>query len=91
MTGENEITIKYNERVENGEGVYSVEGNEITESKLLDDYRTVVISTSNKLQGEAKLNINGERDALQNPLTTSLTIPVYNNGKKLFQYKVEKN
>ena len=41
----------------------------------------MVISTSNKLQGEAKLNINGERDALQNPLTTSLTIPVYNNGK----------
>ena len=81
VTGENEITIKYNERVENGEGVYSVEGNEITETKLLDDYRTVVISTSNKLQGEAKLNINGERDALQNPLTTSLTIPVYNNGK----------
>ncbi|RUR32208.1 sialidase, partial [Clostridium perfringens] len=78
VTGENEITIKYNERVENGEGVYSVEGNEIIESKLLDDYRTVVISTSNKLQGEAKLNINGERDALQNPLTTSLTIPVYN-------------
>ena len=49
VTGNNEITVKYNERVENGKEVYSVEGNNITETKLLDDYRTVVITTKNRI------------------------------------------
>lgn len=80
VTGENEITIKYNERVENGEGVYSVKGAEVAEVKLLDDYRTIVITTNEALDKEVTLNVNGERDALGNSLTTSLTIPVYQNG-----------
>ncbi|ELC8441103.1 discoidin domain-containing protein [Clostridium perfringens] len=83
VTGENEITIKYNERVENGEGVYSVEEAEVVESKLLDDYRTIVITTKETLEKEVTLNINGERDALGNSLITSLTIPVYQNGNVL--------
>ncbi|MGG5461824.1 discoidin domain-containing protein [Clostridium sp. B9] len=77
VTGEDEITIKYNERVENDEGVYSVEGNIITGTELKADYRTVVITTENKLYGDVTLNINGERDALGNSLSTDLTIPVY--------------
>lgn len=81
VTGNNEITVKYNERVENGKEVYSVEGNNITETKLLDDYRTVVITTKNRIVDKAKLNITGERDAVGNKITKSLEIPAYSNGK----------
>lgn len=81
VTGNNEIIVKYNERVGNGKEVYSVEGNNITETKLLDDYRTVVITTKNRIVDKAKLNITGERDAVGNKITKSLEIPAYSNGK----------
>lgn len=52
----------------------------MAEAKLLDDYRTIVITTNEALDKEVTLNVNGERDALGNSLTTNLTIPVYTNG-----------
>ena len=80
VTGDNEITIKYNERVENSDGIYTIKNNNVVSTKLLDDYRTLVIATEDKLVDSVVLNINGERDSVENILTTSLTIPVYENG-----------
>lgn len=80
VTGDNEITIKYDERVENVKEAYSIEGNVITESKLLDDYRTIVITTENILVDNVELNINGERDGLGNTSIVSLNIPVYKDS-----------
>jgi LPXTG-motif cell wall-anchored protein len=81
VTGNNEITIKYNERVSNIKDAYSVEGNIVTETNLLDDYRTVVIKTETTLVNNAVLNVNGEKDSVGNVSTMTLTIPVYNDSK----------
>ncbi|SCK01869.1 Hyaluronoglucosaminidase precursor [uncultured Clostridium sp.] len=80
VTGDNEITIKYNERIENSDGVYTVKNNNVTSATLLEDYRTLLINTEDKLVDSVVLNIGGERDSVENVLTTSLTIPVYENG-----------
>lgn len=80
VTGDKEITIKYNERVENIKDAYSIEGNKITESELLDDYRTIVINTENTLVGNVELNINGEKDSLGNSTEESLNIPVFGDS-----------
>ncbi|GAA0086736.1 hypothetical protein UT300007_31770 [Clostridium sp. CTA-7] len=77
VTGDKEITIKYNERIGNIKDAYSIEGNKIIETKLLDDYRTVVINTENVLVDNAVLNVDGEKDAVGNISKVSLNIPVY--------------
>ncbi|MGL5380935.1 discoidin domain-containing protein, partial [Clostridium sp.] len=81
VTGNNEITIKYNERVGNLDGVYSVDGTTISSVELLEDYRTLVITTEDVLANEVKVNINGESDSVGNLLNTSLEISVYEDGK----------
>lgn len=81
VSNDNEITIKYNERVENVKEAYTIEGNVIKETKLLDDYRTIVIKTENILTESVSLNIDGEKDSLGNITKYSLTIPVYKDSK----------
>ena len=84
VTGDSEITVKFNERVENGDGVYTVEGNEVVSTELEADYRTIVINTANKVSDTVKLNINGERDSIGNSMIATLEIPVYDNEKVIF-------
>lgn len=91
VTDENELTIKFNERV-SADNVYEVNGKEVT-SVLGEDYRTVVLTTNTSFEKEetVTLTVTDIKDAFGK--TTSLeasviayedeTIVVLNNSNDL--------
>ena len=76
-TANNEITLKFNERVQGG--TYTIGGKEVT-AELKEDFRTVVLKTNKLLTKDTKVSVSGVKDFNNNELTQDINVSYYENG-----------
>ena len=76
-TGNNEITLKFSERIQGG--TYIVAGEEVT-AELKEDFRTVVLHTTSLLADITKVSVSGVRDFNNNELSQDINVAYYKNG-----------
>ena len=76
-TGNNEITLKFSERIQGG--TYTVAGKEVT-AELKEDFRTVVLNTTNLLADNTKVSVSGVKDFNNNELSQDINVAYYENG-----------
>ncbi|MFR6667089.1 MAG: sialidase, partial [Thomasclavelia spiroformis] len=75
-TGNNEITLKFSERIQGG--TYTVDGKEVS-AQLKDDYRTVVLS-ADSITAHANVAVTGVKDFNNNELTQDIKVAYYKDG-----------
>ena len=75
-TGNNEITLKFSERIQGG--TYTVDGKEVS-AQLKDDYRTVVLS-ADSITADANVTVTGVKDFNNNELTQDIKVAYYKDG-----------
>ena len=76
-TGNDEITLKYNERIQGG--TYNVNGKEVS-AELKEDFRTVVLKTNTLLTDDVTVNVNGVKDFNNNELSQDIDVAYYEDG-----------
>lgn len=75
-TGENELTLRFNERIQNAE--FTVDG-KAAKTELQADYRTVVLTTDDKLQKDAQVQYTVE-DFGANKAEETVAVAYYKDG-----------
>ena len=76
-TGNNEITLKFSERIQGG--TYTVAGKEVT-AELKEDFRTVVLNTTSLLTNVNAVSVSGVKDFNNNELSQDINVAYYENG-----------
>src|SRR5699024_10965288 len=76
-TGNDEITLKYNERIQGG--AYTVDGKEVS-VELKEDFRTVVLKTNTLLTDDVTVNVSGVKDFNNNVLSQDIDVAYYEDG-----------
>lgn len=79
VTDDHTVTLKFDERICLGGSEFALNGKAAT-AELKEDYRTVVLTTEDSLDGTCKVSVKNVTDFNSNAANQTLTLSCYDNG-----------